>query len=31
MICSNERKFDECVETKWVGHETLGKYFVENY
>jgi hypothetical protein len=30
MICSNERKFDECVETKWVVNEALGKYCVEN-
>jgi hypothetical protein len=30
MTCSNERKLDECVETKWVVHETLGKYCVEN-
>jgi hypothetical protein len=30
MICSNERKFDECVETRWVVHEAPGKYCVEN-
>jgi hypothetical protein len=31
MIFNNKRKFDECVETKWVVREALGKYCVENY